>query len=119
MRARARSSVKPNHDPVCLQTGATGLAVRRQMPIAGFIVDSACQAKKLVVELDGSRHGHDDVRGRDEVRSASPDAHGWTILRLWNDDVLRDIDGVSRHIVIRSGLMAEGAAQAAEHGEHH
>ena len=29
---------------------------------------------------------------------------GWTILRFWNDDVLRDIDDVCQHIVIAAGL---------------
>ena len=29
---------------------------------------------------------------------------GWTILRFWNDDVLRDIDGVCQHIVSAAGL---------------
>ncbi len=31
---------------------------------------------------------------------------GWTVLRFWNDDVLRDIDNVCQHIVIAAGLAA-------------
>lgn len=78
-----------------------GLAFRRQMPIAGFIVDFACPAKSLIVEVDGSQHGDSP---RDAARDAKLTALGWTILRFWNDDVLRDIDGVCQHIVTSVGL---------------
>ncbi len=37
-------------------------------------------------------------------RSAKLEALGWTILRFWNDDVIRDIDNVCQHIVIVAGL---------------
>lgn len=81
-----------------------GLSFRRQMPIAGFIVDFACPSRKIIVEVDGSQHGSDDVAPADESRDQKLKALGWTILRFWNDDVLRDIDGVCRHIVIAAGL---------------
>ena len=29
---------------------------------------------------------------------------GWTVLRFWNDDIIRDIDNVCQHIVIAAGL---------------
>ncbi len=32
--------------------------------------------------------------------------YGWTILRFWNDDILRDIDNVCQHIVIPPALAA-------------
>ena len=81
-----------------------GLGFRRQMPIAGFIVDFACPDKRLIVELDGSQHGDDQVARHDVARAAKLEAEGWTILRFWNDDVIRDIDGVCRHIVTVAGL---------------
>jgi very-short-patch-repair endonuclease len=81
-----------------------GLAFRRQMPIAGYIVDFACAAKKLIVELDGSQHAQAEVSAADAARAAKLEALGWTILRFWNDDVIRDIDNVCQHIVIEAGL---------------
>ena len=38
---------------------------------------------------------------------------GWTILRFWNDDILRDIDNVCQHIVDRgrAGRRASAAAK--------
>ena len=32
-----------------------GLSFRRQMPIAGYIVDFACSDHKLIIEVDGSQ----------------------------------------------------------------
>ena len=90
-----------------------GLGFRRQMPIAGYIVDFACASKKLIVELDGSQHGNVEEASRDNVRTAKLQALGWTVLRFWNDDVIRDIDAVCDHVVISAGLMAEDAARQA------
>ena len=81
-----------------------GLGFRRQVPIAGYIVDFACSANKLIVELDGSQHGEDNSAQADAVRTARLERDGWTVLRFWNDDVLRDIDNVCQHIVIVAGL---------------
>jgi len=81
-----------------------GMAFRRQMPIAGYIVDFACPCRKLIVELDGSQHASPDVSASDALRTAKLEALGWTILRFWNDDVIRDIDNVCQHIVIAAGL---------------
>jgi len=90
-----------------------GLAFRRQMPIAGYIVDFACAAKKLIVEVDGSQHAESDGAHRDATRDRRLADLGWTVLRFWNDDVLRDIDGVCRHVVTTVGLTAENAARQA------
>ncbi|SDO98387.1 DUF559 domain-containing protein [Phyllobacterium sp. OV277] len=76
-----------------------GLAFKRQMPIAGYIVDFACPTRRLIVELDGSQHGNDIDLKYDQNRTRCLEADGWTLLRFWNDDVLRDIDGVCQHII--------------------
>jgi very-short-patch-repair endonuclease len=81
-----------------------GLPFRRQMPISGYIVDFACPSKKLIVEVDGSQHGSEAGAQGDSVRDGTLKSLGWTILRFWNDDVLRDIDNVCQHIVIVAGV---------------
>ncbi|GLR40744.1 hypothetical protein GCM10007880_12600 [Mesorhizobium amorphae] len=81
-----------------------GLGFRRQVPIADYIVDFACPEKKLVVEVDGSQHAEADAVVADEARTARLEQDGWTVLRFWNDDILRDIDNVCQHIVIAAGL---------------
>lgn len=79
-----------------------GLGFRRQLPIAEYIVDFACPAKKLIVEVDGSQHGTAELAGADQTRTEELRRLGWTVLRFWNDDVLRDIDAVCQHIVAAS-----------------
>jgi very-short-patch-repair endonuclease len=86
-----------------------GLGFRRQFPISSFIVDFACPDKKLVVEIDGSQHGQDEQAAADLLRTKRLGQDGWTILRFWNDDVLRDIDNVCQHIVIAAGTTREDA----------
>jgi very-short-patch-repair endonuclease len=81
-----------------------GLGFRRQFPIAGYIVDFACPEKKLVVEVDGSQHARGDAVVGDAARTLRLEQDGWTVLRFWNDDIIRDIDNVCQHIVIAAGF---------------
>jgi very-short-patch-repair endonuclease len=37
-----------------------GLGFRRQVPIAGYIVDFACPTHNLIVEVDGWQHANDE-----------------------------------------------------------
>ena len=90
-----------------------GLGFRRQVPIGPYIADFACPSHRLIVEADGSQHGEAENAGRDRVRTAYLEGQGWTVLRFWNDDVLRDIDAVCDHIVIAAGLMAKDAVRQA------
>jgi very-short-patch-repair endonuclease len=83
-----------------------GMSFRRQVPIGQYIVDFACAKHRLVVEVDGSQHALPENVQADETRATYLVSLGWTILRFWNDDVLRDIDGVCQHIVVAAGLAA-------------
>jgi len=83
-----------------------GLSFRRQVPIGSYIVDFACSAHQIIIEVDGSQHAEPD---RDKARDAFFASSGWTILRFWNDDILRDIDNVCLHIVTAAGLTARDA----------
>ncbi|MBA8907235.1 endonuclease domain-containing protein [Aminobacter sp. NyZ550] len=81
-----------------------GLGFRRQYPVAGYIVDFACPTHKLIVELDGSQHAEPANAEVDAVRTHRLEQDGWTILRFWNDDVVRDMDNVCQNIVISAGM---------------
>ncbi|WP_432347322.1 endonuclease domain-containing protein [Shinella yambaruensis] len=76
-----------------------GLGFRRQMPIAGYIVDFACPAHRLIVEVDGSQHALSASLDYDANRTTRLEEDGWLVLRFWNDEILNDIDGVCRHIL--------------------
>jgi Protein of unknown function (DUF559) len=72
----------------------SGTHFRRQVPIGPYVADFACMAARLIVEVDGSQHGHDDVRKRDERRSRWLEAEGYRVLRFWNNDLTTNMDGV-------------------------
>ena len=71
-----------------------GLKFRRQHPIAGtaYVVDFLCYAAKLIVEVDGSIHAQqaDD----DQIRQENIEALGYQVIRLGNEEVLRNLQGV-------------------------
>lgn len=81
-----------------------GMSFRRQVPIGPYIADFACSAHSLIVEVDGSQHADAEHLPHDEARSVYLKTSDWTILRFWNDDVIRDIDNVYQHIVIEAGM---------------
>lgn len=98
-----------------------GLGFRRQLPVAGYIVDFACPDKKLIIEVDGSQHGEGTQANADAQRDQKLQTLGWTIIRFWNDDILGDVDGVCDHIVTVAGLTAADSAEQAStmHREAH
>ena len=65
---------------------------RRQHPVGPFILDFACCQAKLAVELDGGQHA--EHRAYDARRTAWLQAHGWTVLRFWNNERLNNQEGV-------------------------
>src|SRR6266436_5273134 len=69
-----------------------GWKFRRQMPINGYITDFCCPDGKLIVELDGSQHA--EQQQQDLERTNDLEASGYLVLRYWNNDVMKNIDGV-------------------------
>jgi very-short-patch-repair endonuclease len=70
---------------------------RRQVRIGKYIADFACHAHRLVVEVDGSQHAARSAA--DEERTKAIEANGYHVLRYWNNDVLKNIDGVLEDIL--------------------
>jgi len=68
-----------------------GFKFVRQFPVGPFVTDFACRSARLVVELDGGQHA--DSR-HDIERTRQIAAHGYHVIRFWNNDVLTNIDGV-------------------------
>lgn len=75
-----------------------GLHIRRLHPIGPFIVDFACVAARLVIEVDGSVHESVAVSVRDMSRNDFLIAQGWHILRLSNRDVFSDVEGAAGRV---------------------
>ncbi|MCJ7993625.1 endonuclease domain-containing protein [Rhizobium cremeum] len=85
-----------------------GLPFRRQMPIAGYIVDFACPEHRLVVEIDGESHTFDQTIERDRQRNDILQGLGWQTVRFSNDDVLNRIEDVCMHILRITGVERRG-----------
>ena len=73
-----------------------GWKFRRQMSLNGFVVDFCCPDAKLVIELDGGQHV--DQQEQDARRTTNLETSGYLVLRFWNNDVLRNLDGVLEEI---------------------
>jgi very-short-patch-repair endonuclease len=76
---------------------APGSHFRRQVQIGRFIADFVCHAHRLVVEVDGGQHAARSAA--DEERTKALEAKGYRVLRYWNNDVLKNIDGVLEDIL--------------------
>jgi len=79
-----------------------GLKFRRQHPIGPYVVDFFCHAARLVVEIDGM--SHDDKIQQDAARTKYFAAQGFRILRVTNEDVMHDLDAVTREIARLCGV---------------
>ena len=73
-----------------------GVNFRRQHAIGNFIVDFVSVKKKLVIELDGSQHL--EQAEYDVERTKYLELQGYKVIRFWNNDVMKDINGVLRAI---------------------
>jgi len=76
-----------------------GHRFRRQVPLGPYVADFVCFEARLIVEADGGQHAE---RAADKTRTAWLGAQGFKVLRLWNNDVLGNTDGVVA--AIRSAL---------------
>ena len=79
-----------------------GFRFRRQQPIGSYVVDFFCPEAKLIIEIDGGQHA-DSIS--DEHRTHWLEAHGYRVLRFWNNDVLANTEGVLLRILeaLRAG----------------
>jgi very-short-patch-repair endonuclease len=75
----------------------------RQEPIGSYIVDFICREKRLIVELDGGQHADSQ---RDKVRDKWLVDHGYRVMRFWNNDVMRNIEGVLEAIATELDVEA-------------
>jgi hypothetical protein len=73
-------------------------ALSPAMPIGRFIVDFACMATRLIVEVDGSQHGEVAGASHDRERTQWLEAEGYRVLRFWNNEVIRNGQGVMEAI---------------------
>lgn len=69
-----------------------GYLFRRQFVIDNkFITDFICLEKRLIIELDGGQHCNNES---DKIRDEYLKAQNFKVLRLWNNEILNNLDGV-------------------------
>ena len=52
---------------------------------------SFCRERRLIIELDGGQHSE---RPEDGHRDSELSALGYRVIRIWNNDVIENLDGV-------------------------
>jgi very-short-patch-repair endonuclease len=96
-----------------------GYKFRRQEPIEFYIVDFVCFSERLIIEIDGGQHveNHSDAR-----RDAYLRGQGFRIIRIWNNDLFNNEEGVGEAILnaLRPPLPnpspARGEGLRSDHG---
>ena len=96
-----------------------GFKFRRQEPIGNYVADFVCYEKRIIVEVDGSQHCSEKDRERDRwfegqgfVVSAQP--NGFKVLRFWNNEVLKNTEGVWE--VIRKTMLVSPSPNPSHQG---
>ena len=72
-----------------------GFKFRRQHPIGSYIVDFVCLENKLIIEVDGGQHA---ASAQDLGRTSWLEDRGFRVLRFWNNQVLSEIEAVTKAI---------------------
>ncbi|MGO8737721.1 endonuclease domain-containing protein [Rhodoblastus sp.] len=76
-----------------------GLKFVRQENIGPYFVDFICREKRLIVEVDGATHSTPEERARDARRDSFLRAERYRVLRVTNDDVFHNLEGVCETIL--------------------
>ena len=81
-----------------LNKSQLGYKFRRQQPIGKYIVDFFCPKLNLIIELDGGHHNEEQNIEYDKRRTEFLNKQGYKVLRIWNNDVDRNLEGVVEYI---------------------
>lgn len=67
---------------------------QRQKTIGNFIADFYCHQAKLVIEIDGSQHYSKMGMENDTFRTDFLESLGMTVIRITNQQIDKEFDGV-------------------------
>lgn len=71
-----------------------GHKFQRQHPAGPYILDFACIASRIAIEIDGEVHGASGASAHDEARDEWLVNQGYRVLRIAARDVLQNMAGV-------------------------
>ena len=70
----------------------------RQKVSGSYIADFYSAEAKLVIELDGSEHYTEEAQAYDKARTAFLEGYGLTVIRIPNNELNANFQGVCDHI---------------------
>jgi very-short-patch-repair endonuclease len=73
-----------------------GFKFARQEPVYRYYVDFVCRERRLIIELDGGQHAESP---EDQHRDRTLCALGYRVIRIWNNDVIENLDGVLQRLL--------------------
>ncbi len=82
-----------------LRNRQTGYKFTRQYSVGNYILDFYCSKLRLAIELDGGQHLEIQNKINDEIRTKFLDKQNIIVLRFYNTDVFKNIDGVGEKIL--------------------
>ncbi|MGJ8527133.1 endonuclease domain-containing protein [Maritalea sp.] len=92
-----------------------GYHFRRQVPMGTYYADFVCHKAKLVVEVDGETHGTLAQIEYDKKRDSFLRSEGYDVLRVANDEVLQNKEGV--YWKVEQALLASPHPSPPHEGE--
>jgi very-short-patch-repair endonuclease len=92
----------------------SGFHFRKQAQFQAYVLDFVCHSRRVVVEVDGSKHAEERHAQHDLVRDAILRRQGYEVLRVPASDVMRNLDGVMAHVEEALHLQALRARVEAE-----
>ncbi|MBO9579969.1 MAG: DUF559 domain-containing protein [Sphingobium sp.] len=84
-----------------IRAGQLGVKFQRQVVLAPYIADFAARSEKLVIEIDGETHAKQGAK--DAARTEILEARGYRVLRFSNSEIMTNLEGVMRIILIALG----------------
>jgi very-short-patch-repair endonuclease len=88
-----------------IRANRIGAKFQRQVVLAPYVADFAARSKRLVIELDGDSHANREAY--DAARTSTLAKQGYRVIRFTNSDVMTNLDGVLRAILIELGRDPE------------
>ncbi len=76
-----------------------GIKFFRQYSVGPYILDFYCPKVRLGIELDGGQHSLEENQNYDLEPSSFLETNGIKVLRFWNNEVMRNFEGVLERIV--------------------
>ncbi len=72
----------------------------RQKVIDNYNGDFYCHSTRLIIELDGSQHYEEKGLLKDKIRTGKMEKRNLTVIRIPNNEVNRNFEGVCQYIDI-------------------